>query len=135
MLLSAGVERGYWPDTFARAQKFVASPVIVTPDATDTDITEVRLSTQTTVFMCKLRIRSGSGVCRILVGSGGLWDVRPTHPACTLVLHKHCGCTVVHLSCLCITMTARAVPRGFCSVSACTGKLQLPNFVQVLLIT
>lgn len=39
-MLSAGVERGYWPASFPPTIHFTSDPVIVTPDASDTPLTE-----------------------------------------------------------------------------------------------
>lgn len=41
-LLSAGVERGFWPQEYADKQNFTADPVIVTPSTASAQLTEVR---------------------------------------------------------------------------------------------
>jgi len=60
-LLQTGVTREYWPQAFADAQKFTSNPVIVTPDATDTDLTE------DDEFL--------------VLSTDGLWDVMPAREA------------------------------------------------------
>jgi len=56
-LLQAGVERGYWPPEFAQGQSFKSDPVIVTPDASDTRLTEDDEL--------------------LVVATDGMWDVLP----------------------------------------------------------
>ncbi len=46
MLLSAGVERGYWDLPFTKTIHFSGDPVIVTPDSCDLEVTEVRAQTR-----------------------------------------------------------------------------------------
>lgn len=40
-LLSAGVERGYWPQNYADKQSFSTDPVIVTPATASAQLSEV----------------------------------------------------------------------------------------------
>lgn len=56
-LLENGIERGYWPESFARSQNFLSDPVIVTPDATDTELKPEDEF--------------------LVVATDGLWDVMP----------------------------------------------------------
>lgn len=68
-LLSAGVERGYWPQDFADKQNITSDPVIVTPDISQTD-----LSMSTDEFL--------------VIATDGLWDVMPASDVMRWVKNK-----------------------------------------------